>query len=237
MAGLNAARQASGADAVTFARDEAYIGVMIDDLVTRGVTEPYRMFTSRAEYRLTLRADNADQRLTARGLALGCVGTERAERFAIKADALRSARLQADQLTLTPQEAGRHGLYVKADGQRRSLKHLLAYPEFSFEALAQVWPQIARWSPDVREQVEIDATYSGYLDRQTADVEAFRRDENLTLPADLNYGLVGGLSNEVREKLIRVQPQTLGQAARIEGVTPGALTALLAHVRRPTHAA
>lgn len=237
VAGLNAARQASGADAVTFARDEAYIGVMIDDLVTRGVTEPYRMFTSRAEYRLTLRADNADQRLTARGLALGCVGTERAERYAIKADALRSARLQADQLTLTPQEAGRHGLYVKADGQRRSLKHLLAYPEFSFEALTQVWPQIAQWSPDVREQVEIDATYSGYLDRQTADVEAFRRDENLTLPADLNYGLVGGLSNEVREKLIRVQPQTLGQAARIEGVTPGALTALLAHVRRPTHAA
>ena len=237
VAGLNAARQASGADAVTFARDEAYIGVMIDDLVTRGVTEPYRMFTSRAEYRLTLRADNADQRLTARGLVLGCVGTERAERFAIKADALRSARLQADQLTLTPQEAGRYGLYVKADGQRRSLKHLLAYPEFSFEALTQVWPQIAQWSLDVREQVEIDATYSGYLDRQTADVEAFRRDENLTLPADLNYGLVGGLSNEVREKLIRVQPQTLGQAARIEGVTPGALTALLVHVRRPTHAA
>ena len=237
VAGLNAARQASGADAVTFARDEAYIGVMIDDLVTRGVTEPYRMFTSRAEYRLTLRADNADQRLTGRGLALGCVGSERAEPYAIKADALRSARLQADQLTLTPQEAGRHGLYVKADGQRRSLKHLLAYPEFSFEALTQVWPQISQWSPDVREQVEIDATYSGYLDRQTADVEAFRRDENLTLPADLNYGLVGGLSNEVREKLIRVQPQTLGQAARIEGVTPGALTALLAHVRRPTHAA
>jgi len=237
VAGLNAARQASGADAVTFARDEAYIGVMIDDLVTRGVTEPYRMFTSRAEYRLTLRADNADQRLTARGLALGCVGAERAERYAIKDEALRSARLQADQLTLTPQEAGRQGLYVKADGQRRSLKHLLAYPEFSFEALTQVWPQIAQWSPDVREQVEIDATYSGYLDRQTADVEAFRRDENLTLPADLNYVLVGGLSNEVREKLIRVQPQTLGQAARIEGVTPGALTALLAHVRRPTHAA
>jgi len=237
VAGLNAARQASGADAVTFARDEAYIGVMIDDLVTRGVTEPYRMFTSRAEYRLTLRADNADQRLTARGLALGCVGPERAERYAVKADALRNARLQADQLTLTPQEAGRHGLYVNADGQRRSLKHLLAYPEFSFEALTQVWPQIAQWSLDVREQVEIDATYSGYLDRQTADVEAFRRDENLTLPADLNYGLVGGLSNEVREKLIRVQPQTLGQAARIEGVTPGALTALLAHVRRLTHAA
>lgn len=237
VAGLNAARQASGAEPVTFARDEAYIGVMIDDLVTRGVTEPYRMFTSRAEFRLTLRADNADQRLTARGIALGCVGSDRATRYGAKAAALGEARSLAESLNLTPQEAVAHGFNVKADGQRRTLKHMLAYPEVHIDALIRVWPQIAAWSPQVREQIEIDATYSGYLDRQAADVEAFRRDEHLLLPGTLDYRLVGGLSNEVREKLTLVQPQTLGQAARIEGVTPGALTALLAHVRRSPHAA
>jgi tRNA uridine 5-carboxymethylaminomethyl modification enzyme len=232
VAGLNAARAASGAEAAAFARDEAYIGVLIDDLVTRGVTEPYRMFTSRAEFRLTLRADNADQRLTAKGLALGVVGPARAQAFGAKAQALAEARAQAAELTLTPSTAAKAGLPVKADGQVRNLMELLAYPTIAFEDLAQVWPQISAWSPQVREQVEIDASYAGYLDRQAADVAAFRRDEDLRLPAELDYAAVGGLSNEVREKLIAVRPLTLGQAARIEGVTPGALTALLAHVRR-----
>jgi tRNA uridine 5-carboxymethylaminomethyl modification enzyme len=235
VAGLNAARAAAGTDPAEFGRDEAYIGVMVDDLVTRGVTEPYRMFTSRAEFRLTLRADNSDQRLTARGLALGVVGSERAAAFGAKAEALAQARQLARALTLTPAEAARAGLPVKADGQRRDLLQLLAYPSIGLDDLARIWPQVGAWSPAVREQMEIDAGYAGYLDRQAADAEAFRRDENLRLPAELDYAGVGGLSNEVREKLAAVRPLTLGQAARIEGVTPGALTALLAHVRR--HAA
>ncbi len=233
VAGLNAARAAGGSEPASFGRDEAYIGVMIDDLVTRGVTEPYRMFTSRAEFRLRLRADNADQRLTAKGIALGCVGSPRAARFGAKALALDEARRTANALTLTPPEAVRAGFKVNPDGQRRTLAQLLAYREIGFEDLAQIWPAIAGWAPEVREQIEIDAAYAGYLDRQDADVEAFRRDEALTLPAGLDYAGVGGLSNEVREKLAAVRPATLGQAARIEGVTPGALTALLAHVRRP----
>jgi tRNA uridine 5-carboxymethylaminomethyl modification enzyme len=232
VAGLNAARRASGAEPAQFARDQAYIGVLIDDLVTRGVTEPYRMFTSRAEFRLTLRADNADQRLTGKGIDLGVVGAKRAAVFHVKEQALAQARAQARALTLTPAAAAKAGLPVKADGQRRDVVELLAYPTIAFEDLARIWPQIGAWDPAVREQIEIDASYAGYLDRQAADAEAFRRDEDLRLPAELDYGAIGGLSNEVREKLAAVRPLTLGQAARIEGVTPGALTALLAHVRR-----
>ncbi|WP_332773376.1 tRNA uridine-5-carboxymethylaminomethyl(34) synthesis enzyme MnmG [Phenylobacterium sp.] len=235
VAGLNAARAASGLDAAAFGRDEAYIGVLIDDLVTRGVTEPYRMFTSRAEFRLSLRADNADQRLTDRGLALGVVGVSRETAWKAKAAALAQARARAGELTLTPNVAAKAGLPVKADGVVRDLAQLLAYPTIGFEDLTAIWPEIAAWAPEIREQVEIDAAYAGYLDRQAADAAAFRRDENLRLPAELDYAAVGGLSNEVREKLGAVRPLTLGQAARIEGVTPGALTALLAHVRR--HAA
>jgi tRNA uridine 5-carboxymethylaminomethyl modification enzyme len=235
IAGLNAARASGGGEAVVLGRDEAYIGVMIDDLVTRGVSEPYRMFTSRAEFRLSLRADNADQRLTARGLALGCVGVSRETAYKSKSNALDQARSEARSLTLTPSQAERAGLPVKADGQRRDITQLLAYPTIRFEDLAKIWPQISAWPGDVREQIEIDAAYSGYMNRQATDAQAFRRDENLQLPAELDYGVVGGLSNEVREILVRIRPMTLGQAARIEGVTPGALTALLAHVRR--HAA
>ncbi len=232
VAGLNAARSAGGAEPHIFARDEAYIGVLIDDLVTRGVTEPYRMFTSRAEFRLILRADNADQRLTAEGVALGVVGTERARVFGAKAEALREARETAARLTLSPAKAAQAGLPVKADGVVRNVVELLAYPTIAFEDLANLWPELNAWAPEIREQVEIDASYAGYLDRQVADVAAFRRDEDLRLPAELDYAGVGGLSNEVREKLAAIRPLTLGQAARIEGVTPGALTALLAHVRR-----
>ncbi len=232
VAGLNAARAAGRADAALFARDEAYLGVMIDDLVTRGVSEPYRMFTSRAEFRLILRADNADLRLTARGVALGVVGPERAAAFKAKAEAIETARATARSLTLTPPEAVKAGFKVRLDGQKRDLMQLLAYPEIDIDQLAGLWPQLGDWSPVVREQIEIEAGYAGYLDRQAADVAAFRRDEDLRLPADLDYAAVGSLSFEAREKLSAVRPLTLGQAARIEGVTPGAITALLAHVRR-----
>jgi tRNA uridine 5-carboxymethylaminomethyl modification enzyme len=237
VAGMNAARSASGGAGETFARDEAYIGVLIDDLVTRGVTEPYRMFTSRAEFRLTLRADNADQRLTVRGERLGLVGATRASAFAHKAEALAVARARSRELALSPAEAELLGAKVNADGRRRTLIQLLAHPDISFDKLEAAWPELADWSPLVREQIEIDAIYDGYLDRQTADIAAFRRDEDLLLPADLDYRKVGGLSGEAREKLEAVRPATLGQAGRIEGVTPGALTALLAHVRRRAGAA
>ncbi|HEX4196911.1 MAG TPA: tRNA uridine-5-carboxymethylaminomethyl(34) synthesis enzyme MnmG [Caulobacteraceae bacterium] len=232
IAGLNAARAAGGAEPAVFARDEAYLGVMIDDLVTRGVTEPYRMFTSRAEFRLTLRADNADQRLTERGIALGCVGSGRAAAFAAKAATLEAIRARAHALSLTPTEAARAGLAVKADGHRRDVVQLLACPGVGLTALARVWPEIARWPAFAAEQIEIEAAYAGYLDRQAADVVAFRKDEDLILPDDLDYAGIGGLSGEAREKLAAVRPRTLGQASRIEGVTPGALTALLAHARR-----
>ncbi len=232
MAGLNAARFAGGEDGVTLGRDEAYIGVMVDDLVTRGVTEPYRMFTSRAEFRLRLRADNADQRLTTRADGVGCVGVKRRQAWAAKAAALTQARGEAASLTLTPSAAAKAGLKVGADGQRRDVTQLLAFPSIGFDDLARIWPQIRAWPAFAREQIEIDSAYHGYLDRQDADVALFRRDEGLALPADLDYLAMGGLSHEVREKLSTVRPRTLGQAARIEGVTPGAITALLSHVRR-----
>ncbi|MDP8915845.1 MAG: tRNA uridine-5-carboxymethylaminomethyl(34) synthesis enzyme MnmG, partial [Pseudomonadota bacterium] len=237
MAGLNAARAAGGSQGVTLARDEAYIGVMIDDLVTRGVTEPYRMFTSRAEYRLTLRADNADQRLTGRGLEWGLVGAGRAAAFEAKRSEIAAAGAQARSWSLTPAEAARAGLNVTADGQRRNLLQLLAHPGVDLERLAGIWPEIRGWSAPVREQIVIEASYAGYLDRQAADVAAFRREENTRLPEGLDYSALGGLSSEVREKLARIRPETLGQASRIEGVTPGALTALLAYAKRDSRAA
>ncbi len=232
MAGLNAARSASGLDGAVLGRDEAYIGVMIDDLVTRGVTEPYRMFTSRAEFRLRLRADNADQRLTDRGLELGCVGARRAAAWSKKLAVLRDVRAQTAAMSLTPAEGARAGLKLNQDGQRRNLGQLLSHPDVGLSELAAIWPSIDTWPAFAREQIEIDAAYHGYLDRQDADVATFRRDEGLGLPADLDYRALGGLSAEVREKLHAVRPATLGQAARIEGVTPGAITALLVHVRR-----
>ena len=232
MAGLNAARAAGGSDEIVLGRDQAYIGVLIDDLVTRGVTEPYRMFTSRAEFRLTLRADNADQRLTGLGINIGLVGSNRAQAFARKSEILAEARARMTGTALTPNEANALGLSVNADGQRRSIRDLLGFPGVTLETFAAIRPEIASWTPQVREQIEIDAAYAGYLDRQAADAEALRREESLVLPAGIDFSAIGGLSNEVREKLAAVRPLTLGQAARIEGVTPGALTALLAHVRR-----
>lgn len=232
MAGLNAARASGGQPPVILGRDQAYIGVMIDDLVTRGVTEPYRMFTSRAEYRLTLRADNADQRLTPLGIDLGIVGEARRQRFEAKAVALAEAGAVSRETLFTPNEAGGLGITVNADGRRRSMRELLAFPDVTLDQFLPAVPQIASWPDEVREQVVIDAGYANYLDRQSLDAEALRTEEALTLPLDLDYGAIGGLSNEVREKLTRVQPMTLGQAGRIEGMTPGALTALLAYVKR-----
>ncbi|MDX2234788.1 MAG: tRNA uridine-5-carboxymethylaminomethyl(34) synthesis enzyme MnmG [Hyphomonadaceae bacterium] len=232
IAGLNAAHAAGGGDAIVVSRAEGYLGVLVDDLITRGVSEPYRMFTSRAEYRLQLRADNADQRLTPKGLRIGCVGAVRAARFSAKMAALDEARALARTLSLTPKEAADRGLRVNQDGQRRTALDLLGYPTITLDDLAAIWPALGGLEPAVREQLEIDALYAGYLERQEADVVAFRRDEALQLPADLDYAAIGGLSTEVRGKLAEARPATLGQAGRIEGVTPGALTALLSHVKK-----
>ncbi|MFZ3307967.1 MAG: tRNA uridine-5-carboxymethylaminomethyl(34) synthesis enzyme MnmG, partial [Xanthobacteraceae bacterium] len=232
VAGLNAAARAGDGMPVTFDRAEAYLGVMIDDLVTRGVSEPYRMFTSRAEYRLTLRTDNADQRLTGRGMALGCIGPERGRRHRAKTAALDAARTMARALTLTPNEAARHGISVRKDGQRRSAFELLSLPELGVGDLARVWPAFGTLDGQIAEQLEIDAKYDVYLRRQAADVESYRRDESLVLSENFDYATLPGLSNEVRHKLATHRPATIGHAGRIDGMTPAALTLLAAHVRR-----
>jgi tRNA uridine 5-carboxymethylaminomethyl modification enzyme len=232
VAGVNAARHAAGRDEATFERASSYIGVLIDDLVTRGVTEPYRMFTSRAEYRLTLRADNADQRLTPAGLSLGIVGSQRAAAFAAKMERVQAARALVTDISLSPTEAARLGLPVNQDGRRRSLLDLIAHPQVGFDRLAGHFPELGALTADAREQVEIEAVYSGYLGRQEADILAFRRDEGMRIPEGFDYSDVGGLSNEVRQKLEAVRPGTLGQAARIEGVTAAAITMLLGQLKR-----
>ena len=229
MAGWNAARAVGGNAPVILDRAQAYIGVLIDDLVTKGVSEPYRMFTSRAEYRLTLRSDNADQRLTGIGQAGGIVGSERADAFADKLERLTVSRETMAGLSLTPNEAAKHGLAVRQDGVRRSALDLISLSDFA--TVARIWPELAALEPEIVEQLEIDAQYAGYLDRQDADIVAFRRDEGRALPAGLDYAAIVGLSNEVRQKLERIRPATLGQAARIEGVTAAALTLVLAHVK------
>ena len=232
VAGINAAARAAGGTPILFDRAEGYLGVMIDDLVTRGVTEPYRMFTSRAEYRLTLRADNADQRLTNRGIALGCVGAERTRAHRTKLAALEAARGLAQASTLTPSEAARHGLSLRKDGRRRSAFELLSYPDLAVADLARIWPRFGELEPKIAQQLEIDAKYAVYLTRQAADVESYRRDESLVLPDDVDYAALPGLSNEARHKLDARRPRTVGQAGRIDGITPAALTLLAAHVRR-----
>jgi tRNA uridine 5-carboxymethylaminomethyl modification enzyme len=232
VAGMNAARRANDQSGVTFARNEAYIGVLIDDLITRGVSEPYRMFTSRAEYRLTLRADNADFRLTPRGIQLGLVGSERQHAFDANLEDVEAARTFATTTYLTPSQALNAGLPVNQDGRKRNVLELIGHHQIGFEPLKALYKEVAEMSPRAREQLEIEAVYSGYLHRQEADIVAFRRDENLSLPQDLDYASIGGLSNEACEKLLAVRPTTLGQASRIEGMTAGALTALLAHVRK-----
>jgi tRNA uridine 5-carboxymethylaminomethyl modification enzyme len=232
VAGLNAAARAAGGAPIVFDRAEGYLGVMIDDLITRGVTEPYRMFTSRAEYRLTLRADNADQRLTRKGIVLGCVSAERARRHQLKMDALNAARALAQQLTLTPSEAEQYGLALRKDGQRRSAFELLSYPDIDLKNLARIWPPFAAIDAKIAAQIETDAKYAVYLNRQTADVASYRRDQSLVLPDDIDYEALPGLSAEVRHKLAAHRPRTIGHASRIDGITPAALVLLAAHLRR-----
>lgn len=239
IAGINAARLAGADSRETFTpftldRSEAYIGVMIDDLITRGAPEPYRMFTSRAEYRLTLRADNADQRLTDRGIAIGCVDVSRETLWKNKKLALESARrLMTEELKITPNELDKLGISINKDGRRRPASDLLSCPGVTWDRLAEtVWPQMKSITASIREQIEIDATYAGYMERQEADIAAFRKDESLTLPVSLDYNTIGSLSTEIRQKLSAHRPATLGAASRIPGITPAALTALLRHVKR-----
>jgi tRNA uridine 5-carboxymethylaminomethyl modification enzyme len=231
VAGLNAALAASASAPIVFDRADGYLGVMIDDLVTRGISEPYRMFTSRAEYRLTLRAENADQRLTDKGAALGCVGQARSVRHRAKMTALNAAKGLAKSLTLTPNEAARFGLALNKDGHRRSAFELLAYPEIGWAEVRGIWPELSAIESSVAVHLEIDAKYDVYLKRQVADVDAFRRDEGLIL-GDIDYRVVPGLSNEARSKLEAARPRTVGQAGRLDGLTPAALGILAAYLRR-----
>jgi tRNA uridine 5-carboxymethylaminomethyl modification enzyme len=232
LAGLNAASLAGKGTEITFDRAEAYLGVMIDDLVTRGVTEPYRIFTSRAEYRLQLRADNADQRLTEKGIAIGCVSATRTTHYREKSSALDDARTFAKSVSLTPKEAERHGIALNKDGQRRTAFELLSYPHISISDLAKAWARFGELAPKIAEQIEIDAKYDVYLSRQAADIAAYRRDESFALPDDFDYTSLPGLSNEAKQKLQTHRPRTIGHASRIDGITPAALTLLAAHVRR-----
>lgn len=235
IAGINAALHASGGqDAFTVSRADAYLGVMIDDLVTRGVSEPYRMFTSRAEYRLKLRADNADQRLTPMGVRIGCVGAGRRARFEQKQSELVSAKRQLEVLTLTPNAAVSAGLKINQDGRRRTAFELLSYPGIDFARLRTVWPKLETIPDGIASQLETDARYAVYLERQEADIAAYRKDEAAAIPSKFDYGAISGLSTEARQKLETHRPATIAQAARIDGMTPAALMLLAAHVKKAT---
>jgi len=231
MAGLNAARHGSG-EFFTLDRAEAYIGVLIDDLISRGAPEPYRMFTSRAEYRLLLRSDNADQRLTDIGIGWGCVGNKRAKIWAEKKEKLEYARFLVTGFQATPNELAKHGIDVNMDGKRRNISEILSYRDVTWDKLCSIWPDLGEIEPSIVEQIQIDASYAGYIDRQMADIQAYRKDENLLIPEKIEYTSIGSLSTEVRQKLEIARPQTLGAAARIPGVTPAAVIALLRHVKR-----
>jgi tRNA uridine 5-carboxymethylaminomethyl modification enzyme len=232
-AGLNAARSAASSEGITFDRCDSYLGVLIDDLITRGVSEPYRMFTSRSEFRLSLRADNADERLTPLGIELGCVSAERTQKFNATSEQAAAWRMRLDEMTLTPNEGARYGLALNQDGQRRTAFQLLSHSGQSVAALARIWPELGDIPAPLAEKLETDATYAVYLDRQVRDIAAFKRDEAVALPEELDFGVISGLSHELRMKLDAVRPATLGHAARIEGITPAALTLLAAHARGP----
>jgi tRNA uridine 5-carboxymethylaminomethyl modification enzyme len=232
LAGLNAAMVAGGRQCITIGRGDGYVGVMVDDLTTRGAAEPYRMFTSRAEYRLTLRADNADQRLTPLGISLGLVGSGRARAHARRMAALAHARALTGGLALTPNQAEGFGIHLNRDGVRRTAFELLSYPDITMADLARVWPEFSSLDRFASEQIEIEAKYSVYLNRQASDVEALRRDDGIVIAANIDYSRVAGLSNELREKLEAARPASLGQASRIDGMTPAALALLLTEARR-----
>ena len=232
VAGLNAARKAGGGEPIHFSRTDSYIGVMVDDLVSKGVNEPYRMFTSRAEYRLSLRSDNADQRLTPMGMAIGCVGKERQQRFLHKMKLLDDFRDLSKSLTMSPNEAVAQGLNVNLDGVRRSAYEFMSYPKISHQDLSKIWPQLAEVSAKISEQIEIEASYAVYLRRQEADVAAIKRDEAKKIPVDFDFKTLSGLSNEIVSKLETVRPVDIAQASRLDGMTPAALTLLLARIKR-----
>jgi tRNA uridine 5-carboxymethylaminomethyl modification enzyme len=235
VAGLNAAARAGGSAEILFDRSAAYLGVMIDDLISRGITEPYRMFTSRAEFRLTLRADNADQRLTGLGLRIGCVGSRRRRHYQEKIAALEAVRERARSLSVTPTEALHFGISLNRDGQRRSAFDLLSYPDIGISEVGRIWPEFLDVPDEIAAQLETDAKYAVYLDRQAADVAAFRRDEAFEIPEAIDYAVVPGLSNEARQKLAAARPRTIGHAGRLDGITPAALTLVAAYVRRHGH--
>ncbi len=236
VAGINAALKVKdqnvSRETFTIDRAEGYIGVLIDDLTMRGTQEPYRMFTSRAEYRLLLRADNADQRLTEKGIEVGCVGLKRQKVYEKKANELKRARELAHKLNGTPASLIKKGLKINQDGARRTVHDLLCYPDITLDQVLALFPEMQEFSREILEQIEIDARYAGYIQRQTADIVAFRKDEELKLPKDLDYSAVGSLSAEVQAKLELACPETLGASSRIPGVTPAAVTALLRYVRR-----
>jgi len=231
VAGLNAARAVQGRDTVLFSRSESYIGVMIDDLTTRGVTEPYRMFTSRAEFRLSLRADNADQRLTPLGMSIGCVSDQRKSLFLKKSEMLDAARNTLTADTFTPSQAKRAGIHVNEDGTRRTAMQLLAFPDVGFSNIEPLNPDFFGIPSDIKRQMEREALYASYIQRQQKDIELLQKDEALSIPAEFDYGGLNGLSNELKSKLERTRPGTLGQAGRIDGMTPAALTLILSHIR------
>ena len=232
VAGLNAAQTALGGDPISFSRSESYIGVMVDDLTTRGVTEPYRMFTSRAEYRLSLRADNADQRLTQRGIDIGCVGGRRKERFDRKMNELEVARGVLKRMNATPNMVSNVGVKINKDGKRRNGLELLSFKGVTLETLEELWPDLPDFAPGIGEQVQNDAMYANYIQRQNADVQALQRDEQLRIPIDFEFDGLPGLSNELQKKLLSTMPETLGQASRIDGMTPAALTLLLGRIKQ-----
>ncbi len=231
VAGLNAARSVAGQPAATFGRGEAYIGVMIDDLTMRGVMEPYRMFTSRAEFRLTLRADNADQRLTPKAMALGIAGPERAAAFSAKSEALARARAACLDVSLTPPQAARAGIAINQDGVRRTAYDLLSYPDQSIQALTRIWPELAEIEPAIAETLETEARYAVYLERQATDIALMKREAQLAIPDGLDYGAIAGLSNELRQKLEKSRPESVAEAYRVEGMTPAAIALIIAQVR------
>jgi tRNA uridine 5-carboxymethylaminomethyl modification enzyme len=234
LAGLNAARLSGGGEPVIIHRTEAYIGVMIDDLTSRGVSEPYRMFTSRAEFRLSLRADNADERLTPMADRLGILGSDRRDRFGARTDQLDAARHLAKRLTITPNAAAAVNLHLNQDGVRRSAYELLAFPEIDLARLQLIWPELADINGRVAEALEIEAQYAVYLERQKADVAAMEREEALLIPQGIDFSVVSGLSNELKQKLKQRQPRSIAEAQRIDGMTPAALALIITQIRRNT---
>jgi len=232
IAGINAALSFKKEEPFILDRSDAYIGVMIDDLVTKGVAEPYRMFTSRAEYRLSLRADNADLRLTQKGIRLGLISNKREEHFKDKFDKLSKIKLQMSTVNISPTKAEKYGIKIAKDGVFRSAEEVLAHKNVDMAKVRKIWPKIYYYGPEIDDQIEINSHYRGYLKKQKADILAFKRDENLGIPENLNYDQFSGLSNEVKAKFKQIRPKTMGQALRIDGITPAAVYILLSHVKR-----